>query len=249
MNQWAAVKIASVGDVAVTLADLVATMKVADAMQDVVNSLAIRHAAKTWGIEVGDAELQAEADTVRRSLGLEKADATNQWLSGRHLSVDDWERTLEANVLRRKVRERVVRDQGRSYFGAHQAELDSALIHRIVVTDKTLADDLHGRLTSGRIEFAKAARQYSVDRESRYGGGFLGYVQRGDLPAETAAAVFSAKKGDIVGPLATNAGHELFWVEDLVPAAYTNAGCRSAAEEQCFREWLRAEGAKARIEI
>jgi hypothetical protein len=76
-------------------------------VNDVLRSAMIDQAAEGEGITVDVVELQHGADEFRRANGLFTAEATQAWLQGQHLSVDDLELRVERRIRAEKLKHRV----------------------------------------------------------------------------------------------------------------------------------------------
>ena len=74
----------------------------------------------------------------------------------------------------------------------------------ILVKDEAKAKDLMAQVQAGK-NFGELARKYSVC-PSKKKGGDLGWFRRGQMVKPFEDAAFSAKKGDIVGPVKTEVG-------------------------------------------
>ena len=66
--------------------------------------------------------------------------------------------------------------------------------------------------------FAEIAKKESQDPGSAQNGGDLGFFRRGAMVKPFEDAVFAAKKGDIVGPVASDFGYHVIEVTDVKPA-------------------------------
>lgn len=84
--------------------------------------------------------------------------------------------------------------------------------HILVKTEKQ-AKELLRKLNLGE-SFEKLAQEFS-QCPSRKRGGSLGEFGRGQMVREFEKAVFSAKKGQIIGPIKTQFGWHIIKVEDL----------------------------------
>jgi len=62
--------------------------------------------------------------------------------------------------------------------------------------------------------FASIARTKSMDRGSATNGGDLGYFPRGQMVEPFSNAAFAAKEGSIVGPIESQFGYHIIYVED-----------------------------------
>ncbi len=70
-------------------------------------------------------------------------------------------------------------------------------------------------LIKGGQSFASVAEKDSEDTASKNQGGELGYISRGQTVKPFEDAVFSAKKGALLGPIRTQYGWELIQVENI----------------------------------
>ena len=66
-------------------------------------------------------------------------------------------------------------------------------------------------------DFATIAAEHSEDPGSKDNGGDLGWFGRGQMVAEFENAVFSAKPGDIIGPIRSQFGYHIIQVEGFQP--------------------------------
>ena len=84
--------------------------------------------------------------------------------------------------------------------------------HILVKTEKQ-AQDILSKINRGE-SFEKLAQEFS-QCPSRKRGGSLGEFGRGQMVREFEKAVFSAKKGQIIGPIKTQFGWHIIRIEDL----------------------------------
>lgn len=87
---------------------------------------------------------------------------------------------------------------------------DVAHIAHISVDDKKTADSVVAQARGG-ADFAALAKKFSKDVNTKDEGGDLGEIGNGDGKFEKAfeRAVFSAKSGDVVGPVKAQSGYEV----------------------------------------
>jgi peptidyl-prolyl cis-trans isomerase C len=90
---------------------------------------------------------------------------------------------------------------------------NKARASHILVKTEQEARDILNKLNVGE-SFAKLAEQHSLC-PSKKRGGSLGEFGRGQMVKEFENAVFSAKKGQIVGPVKTQFGWHIIKVEDI----------------------------------
>ncbi len=83
---------------------------------------------------------------------------------------------------------------------------------------KKKAEDLLAQAKANPAKFADLAKQYSQDPGSAAQGGDLGSNARGTMVKPFDDAVFSAKPGDIVGPVETDFGYHVIKLNGITPA-------------------------------
>jgi putative peptide maturation system protein len=215
--------------------------------QGTVDHLVARRAAEA-GLSVTDAELQAAADAFRRRHGLASAADTGAWLARQGLTVDDFERSLEADLLAAKFRDHLTRDRLPGHFAAHRDRYARARLREIVVASEGTARELLAQVADEGSDFAELARAHSLDDASRPTGGSLGTVPRLALLSSAAEAIFSARRGAVVGPVATDRGYALFLVEELLPAELDEATA-ALIRRELFDAWLAEQLRDLRVDL
>jgi putative peptide maturation system protein len=201
-----------------------------------VDQLVARRAAEAV-LTATDAELQAAADAFRRRHGLASAADTGAWLARQGLTVDEFERSLEADLLAAKFRDHLTRDRLPGHFAAHRDRYARARLRQIIFPSEGMARELLAQVVDEGRDFAELARAHSLDEASRPTGGSLGAVPRLALPASAAEAIFSARPGTVVGPVATEQGYALFLVEELLPAEL-DEDTAALIRRELFDAWL-----------
>ena len=88
----------------------------------------------------------------------------------------------------------------------------------VLTKSKADADKAHAALERGDA-WKAVAKRYSIDDTSKAAGGKLPAQAKGTLDKELDEAVFSAKKGELVGPVKTQYGYYVFTVTDVTAAA------------------------------
>jgi peptidyl-prolyl cis-trans isomerase C len=117
---------------------------------------------------------------------------------------------------------------------------------------KERAAKLRQDLSSGKISFSDAARQYS-EAPSKNSGGDIGWIERHrPMPEDFSRAAFALKKGEISEPLVSPFGVHLITVLDEKPGTRTwrevEAELRPAVTLYLFRWIADKERATAKIE-
>lgn len=84
---------------------------------------------------------------------------------------------------------------------------------------KKKAEDVLAKAKANPADFAKLATEFSSDPGSAAQGGDLDYFGRGMMVKPFEDATFTAKKGDIVGPVESDFGWHIIYVTDIRPSA------------------------------
>ena len=245
------IEAATVNGRSVSLNELLYALKISnglDTLASAVREVVLLDAIRRDGIEVSDPELQQGSDDLRARLGLHLAADTETWLDEHEMSVEDFETYLWRRAATEKLKDRIAEGKVKGYFDQHRPAFDAVRLAQIVVEGEDRARAIVAELGAGKADFGSLARQYSVDSESRSAGGHLGWMNRTQLPAPVAAAVFAAKPGDVVGPLSSDVGYNVYHVEDMRRASLDEDTTRSV-REALFVEWLGEELERARAEF
>ncbi|MCK4965915.1 peptidylprolyl isomerase, partial [bacterium] len=117
-------------------------------------------------------------------------------------------------------------DEIKSYYNAHkedfleqeQCKLKYTAFSVVTTQEdtQTVLEDarfLIERIKSGE-DFSELAKEYSHDPTAENGGD-LGYFSKGDVVKEFEEASFSAKKGDVAGPVKTTFGYHIIKISDI----------------------------------
>ncbi|MGH7235308.1 MAG: peptidylprolyl isomerase [Nitrospiraceae bacterium] len=113
----------------------------------------------------------------------------------------------------------ITNDELDSYYASHSAELlatGQVRAAQIVVETASQARDLKRRLDQGG-DFAKLARRYSIDEDSRENGGDLGLYRRGRADRAVEAVLFTLRPGTVSEPIKTESGFYLIKVISREP--------------------------------
>jgi parvulin-like peptidyl-prolyl isomerase len=109
----------------------------------------------------------------------------------------------------------------KAYYDSHKAQFmqpESREVQHILVKQRSLADEIYGKLKNG-ADFAALAKKYTQDPGSKGDGGkFTAYQGKTVKPFDK--FVFSAKVGELSHPIKTSFGwHVIEVLSDTKPAA------------------------------
>lgn len=208
--------------------------------QQVLNERIIASATQARNIDVTESEIQAEADRLRRERHLEHAEVTLAWLADELMTVEDWEAGIYNRLLAQKLSERLFSDDIEHFFIQHRLDFERISLYKISVPYEQLAQELFYQIEESEISFYEAAHLYDIDEKRRLQCGYEGQVYRWSLPPETAAIVFGARLGNVLGPIKVEANYELLMAEGFTAAELTPQ-TRQEILDQMFQDWLARE--------
>ena len=239
MTQTASISVASVGSVSLALRDFLETLRrgrqLLPLLSGALAAKLIREEARRAGLSASTEELQQMADRFRQRHGLAGGQQTRDWLAAEGLTVEDFEAGLEADLLTDKFCRHLTAPLLADHFAAHRERYARARVRQIVVWSEGLARELFTQLTEEGLDFADLAARHSVHDSAR-AGGQVGVVTRAGLP-EPAHVIFSAREGEVVGPVAIGPAFHLFLVEALLPPKF-DADTEAAIRQELFDGWL-----------
>src|SRR5437773_2714507 len=132
------------------------------------------------------------------------------------------ERFRERSLLERlRVEEvdaqvKVNREEVKAYYATNAANYttpEELRVSHILVKTQEEALDLKNRLDQGE-DFAALARKVSLDLSTRYKGGDLGFIKKGQTMPQIEKALLTLKVGGISQPVATSFGYHIVKLVD-----------------------------------
>ena len=208
----------------------------------------VTRTAKEAGITVEPSELQQAADTWRLMNQLHSVDDTWLWLQKHHISLEEFEELISANVLSSKLAQHLFAHQIEPYFLEDRQDYAQVAMYEIVLNDLDMARELSYALIEGEISFFEAAYQYISETELGRKGGYKGVIYRKDLKPKVSAAVFAATPPQILKPIITAEGVHLIRVEELIQPQLDET-LRQKILTDLFSNWLKQQVGKFEVKI
>jgi len=124
--------------------------------------------------------------------------------------------TLISLLLQKEIEEKskVTDKDVKDYYEAHKAELttnNQVRASHILVKNEEEAKKILDQVRKG-ADFAKIAKEKSIDTGSAKNGGDLGFFSRGQMVPEFENAAFALKQGEVGGPVKTQFGYHIIKV-------------------------------------
>jgi foldase protein PrsA len=187
----------------------------------------IQGEAEEMGIEVSDSEVRKSFNEQKKQSFPKDADY-KKFLKDYGQTEEDILLRVRLDLLSTKIREKVIKGKDKVSDAQIQAFYDENKERfaqperrdlRIVLTKgRAKAEQAKAALESGQ-SWKSVAKEYSIDEASKAQGGKLPAQAEGTLEQALDKAVFSAKKGEIDGPVKTQFGFYVFEVEKIQKAS------------------------------
>jgi foldase protein PrsA len=200
----------------------------------------IQGEAKQQGVSVTDAEVLKSFNQQKNQSFPKDADF-QKFLKQSGQTQQDILQRVRLNLLSNKIRDKVIKGkdqvsdaQIQAYYNKNQARYSQPQRRglRIVLTKtKAQAEQAKKALQSGQ-SWKKVAKKYSIDSASKSKGGQLPPQAKGTLEQALDQAVFSAKKGKLLGPVKTQFGYYVFMVTQITPASQQSLAQAKATIKQ-----------------
>ncbi len=194
------------------------TNKENEFLDEFISELLIRQYAAQNNISNSIEELQVAANERRYQNSLESVEKFQQWLKNNHQTLLSLQNDIDYQLLRNKVRGSIPDQEVEAYFVEHQLEFDRADLYSIRLDNQHKAEELYAKIAEDGENFHLLAMEHSLDEESKPKGGYIGKLSRDELSAEIEAAVFNAQPGQVINPIETEKGYNLFKVSAVYPA-------------------------------
>jgi parvulin-like peptidyl-prolyl isomerase len=220
-----------------------------NAIQDVIQSFAVKNYASENKIEVNDDELQAYVNDKRKELKMFSSQDVQKFLSNLGITIDQWADGLEYELLKSKVKEKIITDDNvEKYYNENKIQFSKLHLYKIVSNNKDKAEEILMEIRDDGLNFFELAMKYSDDENSRYGGGYMGMIARGVLPIIIEQKVFVAEENQILGPFEQSGVFEIYKIGSKVEQLLDD-NFKIKLKENLFKMWLSSLAQSVRISL
>ncbi|RMH37867.1 MAG: hypothetical protein D6689_20620 [Deltaproteobacteria bacterium] len=204
-------------------------------LDDLVNERLVLEAAKEAKLEVSEREVDNALAEIKKQNNLDDAGLAKA-LAMQGYTMSSYREDVRRQILRMRAINVLVRpkvsvtdEDVRAAYDARSRRSGAVKrvhLHHVLIAvppkvsatqlaqAKARAAEVIDKARSG-VPFADLAREYSDDDATKADGGDLGWIERGSLPTEWEAIVFSMSKGEVRGPISGPNGLHVFYVSDL----------------------------------
>ncbi len=207
--------------------------------------------AESKGIKIADKDVDAEYKKMVDMYGGE--DKMQETLKENNLTVDKMKEYMKTNLLMQQYQEKMMKDMEpteeelKKYYEDHKDEFKTAEASHILVKTQKEADAIKKELDGG-ADFAKLAKEKSLDTGTAENGGSLGQFSPGQMVKEFDDKVFSMKPGEISDPVKTQFGYHIIKLEKI-SNDYNSAkdAVKEAVIQDKFKEYNEKLEKKAKV--
>jgi parvulin-like peptidyl-prolyl isomerase len=183
--------------------------------------------ASSLGVKVTDKEVKKQFEKIKTQQFPKPAEF-QKFLSTSGQTVSDLLLRVKLNLLSSKIQQKIVKEKSKvsqaeiaKYYKENPkrfgvAEKRDLLI--ILTKTEAQAKAAKAEVESGK-SFESVAKKVSIDPTSKSNGGKLPGVVKGQEEKALDAAVFSAQKGKLTGPVKTPFGYYIFEVQKITPGS------------------------------
>ena len=198
-------------------------------------------------VHFGQPELEQYIIDFRVENQLTDHDSFIGWLEVNWLSYSDFCRQATFYLQLQKLTESITEPLIWDAFLQQQDNLSEVVLSRIVVTDRSIADDLLYQLLNTQASFAQLACQHSIAEDAVVGGA-IGLVSKDALPYTISAALKNITEGQVIGVIEHEETYCLLKVEKIVAPALDDS-LKEILRDALFEDWLaeKMKGGKVSI--
>ena len=201
-----------------------------DGLRDQVMQLLIQNQwvvqeAKAQNVKVSDAEVKKAFDQQKKQSFPKPADY-QRFLKTSGFTEQDIMFRVRLETLSNKLRDKVLKGKDKvtdkeieTYYNKNKqrfAQPERRDLRIVLTKDRAKADQAKSAIDGGQ-SWKAVAKEFSIDQASKGQGGVLLAVAKGQQEPALDKAVFSAKKGELTGPVKTQFGWYVFEVQKVTP--------------------------------
>jgi foldase protein PrsA len=228
-----------------------------EVMQFLIQAAWVEQEAADQDVKVSDKEIkQSFEDQKKQAFPTDKA--YQDFLKTSGMTEEDILFRVKLDQLQQKLTEKITQsatkvseqDISEYYEKNKQRFAQPERRDLLVVLTKTegKAKQAKAALEDGD-SFKQVAKQYSIDEASKAQGGKLAAVTKGQQEKAFDDAIFSAKKGELVGPIETQFGWYVFEVDKVTAASQQSLEeskeaiknlLRSQGQQKALDKWIKS---------
>ena len=225
-------------------------------MQFLIQAEWVQQEAEKQDVKVTDAQIQKSLeDQKKQAFPNEKA--YKEYLASSGLTEEDVLFRVKLDQLQQKLTQKITEDAKKvtdqdieQYYEKNKkrfAQPERRDLRVVLTKTEAKAQEAKKALEDGD-SFKQVAKQYSIDEASKAQGGKLPAITKGQQEKAFDEAIFSADKGELVGPVKTQFGWYVFEVDKITEASQQTLEqsketvrnlLRSQGQQEALDEWIK----------
>ena len=225
-------------------------------MQFLIQAEWVQQEAEKQDVKVTDAQINKSLeDQKKQAFPNEKA--YKEYLKSSGLTEEDILFRVKLDQLQQKLTQKITEDSKKvtdqdieEYYEKNKkrfAQPERRDLRVVLTKTEAKAQEAKQALEDGD-SFEQVAKQYSIDEASKAQGGKLPAITKGQQEKAFDEAIFSADKGELVGPVKTQFGWYVFEVDKITEASQQTLEqsketvrnlLRSQGQQKALDEWIK----------
>jgi foldase protein PrsA len=225
-------------------------------MQFLIQAEWVQQEAEKQDVNVTDAQINKSLeDQKKQAFPNEKA--YKEYLKSSGLTEEDVLFRVKLDQLQQKLTQKITEDSKKvtdqdieAYYEKNKkrfAQPERRDLRVVLTKTEAKAQEAKQALEDGD-SFKQVAKQYSIDEASKAQGGKLPAITKGQQEKAFDEAIFSADKGELVGPVKTQFGWYVFEVDKVTEASQQTLEqsketvrnlLRSQGQQKALDEWIK----------
>ena len=225
-------------------------------MQFLIQAEWVQQEAEKQDVKVTDAQINKSLeDQKKQAFPNEKA--YKEYLKSSGLTEEDVLFRVKLDQLQQKLTQKITEDSKKvtdqdieAYYEKNKkrfAQPERRDLRVVLTKTEAKAQEAKQALEDGD-SFKQVAKQYSIDEASKAQGGKLPAITKGQQEKAFDEAIFSADKGELVGPVKTQFGWYVFEVDKITEASQQTLEqsketvrnlLRSQGQQKALDEWIK----------
>jgi parvulin-like peptidyl-prolyl isomerase len=165
---------------------------------------------------------------------------------------------LATRLLEKKLSSQLNRSALKKYYDLHKDKFSTDQVHvqQILLADESEAKKIFDQVSNpaSKVNFQDLAEKLSKDPQAKNNRGDLGFITQDRFDPDFTQAVFSAKEGEIVGPIRTSYGYHVVKILEKKigkPLEFDEVELRvaDALRQQLIKNYLNSLRKESKIQI
>ena len=237
-----------------------------------IEQIILEQGSESLGVNVDESEVNTIVENTRANYDSDKEWQTALERAG--LTEDQYRKNIRSSLLQRAVQTHFIEsaevpaEDLDTYANMYKTAFTGAKRSSHILfaaTDEATAQDVLARINSGELDFAEAAKTYSLDEGSASDGGDVGWDKMSNFITEYVTALSQLNKNEVSGLVTSSYGIHIIKCTDVydadpdatvtidqLPQEFQDAirsMLKNSAGQNMYQAWLEEQRAAADIVV